>query len=70
MLLRRRAEGVLAYGAGAGVPDAPGHILRVEDAAVEAAGVRAGAGGAAVERGGGARAAGGARGVPGEGGGG
>ena len=68
MLLRRGAEGVHPWGAGADVPDASGQILGMEDAAVEATGVRAGAGGPAVERGGGSRAAWGACRVFGEGG--
>lgn len=68
MLLRRGAEGVHPRGAGAVASDACGQILGMEDAAVEATGVRAGAGGAALERGGGARAAWGARRVFGEGG--
>lgn len=57
MLLRRGSEGVRAYGAGARVPDAPGHLFPVEDAAVETAGVRACLRWAAVERGSGPREA-------------
>lgn len=67
MLLRLGAEGVRPCGAGAGLPDAPGHLLRVEDAAVEAPRVRTCAGRPAVQRGRGARAPRGAGGVPGEG---
>lgn len=42
MLLRRRSEGVCAHCSGSRGADAPGHVLPVEDAAVEAAGIRPG----------------------------
>lgn len=42
MLLRRRSEGVCAHCSGSRGADAPGHVLPVEDAAVETAGIRPG----------------------------